>query len=526
MERVTVKSLGRNSIYAVMVQIWRIGTRLVLTPLIIEQIGIEGYGIWALMFAICAYINITDSSFGLAYSKLTAEYDARKDYRSLSQIVGSGITLVGSFALLGLLVLWVWRIPILRLFGVPADSLEVAGNALLLVAVCMAMRMSIGCVFQILAGLQRLDLQYKIGILASGIEFVVSLILLYRGWGLMALATGHLGGQLIGTALAIMLSKRICPELRISPFQSSREGFYRMLSLGGRFQLVSILQIIALHGSKLAISALAGVSILGVFELAHKLLTLGAVLGSAIIAPLMPAFANLHAGQSHDRLRSLYLYGSRILSAICIPTFGFLAIFGDRLILLWTGREYPLAAWTMQWMAIAFFTSLLTGVITSNLRGRGTVRLELHFALISTILFFALLGPAFRLLGYPGIIYSFVTSSIVGSSWLLAAFSRQENISLTNYVRQTIVRPFVLLGPVVGITGVLQEVIPLHLELFDGRLAVLVDLVPWGVCFGLAVLLITWYGLLSPREREYATNHLLRNRGTSVQTTGHQQEAT
>jgi O-antigen/teichoic acid export membrane protein len=503
-----------------MSQVWRIGSRLVLTPLIIEQIGIEGYGIWALMFAIAAYINITDSSFGLAYSKLTAEYDARRDYHTLSRIVGAGITLVGAIALLGLLLLWIWRIPILRLFGVPTDSLEVAGQALVLVALCMALRMSVGCAFQILAGLQRLDLQYKISILAAAIEFFVSLVLLYRGWGLMALATGHFIGQVIGTTLAVFLCRRICPELRISPFQANGHGFYQMLSLGGRFQLVSILQLIALHGSKLAISALAGVSILGVFELAHKLLTLGAIAGSAIIAPLMPAFANLHAGQSHDRLRHLYFFGSRILSAICIPTFGFLAIFGDRLILLWTGKEYPLAAWTMQWMAIAFFTSLLTGVITSNLRGRGTVRLELHFALLSTILFFSLFGPAYWLLGYPGIIYSFVTSSLIGSIWLLTAFSRQENISLANYVQRTIVRPVILLGPVVLVTALLRELIPMHLELFEGRFGVLVDLIPWMAGFACVVLLVTWFGLLSGQEREYAVHHVLRNSDTQVEATG------
>ena len=383
MAEVSVRTLGRNSAYGLVAQLWRMGSRFILTPLIIAQIDLEGYGVWVLLFSLCAYVNVVDTTFSIAYSKLTAECDAKRDYRALGLIIGSGMAFVGSIAALALAVVWLFHVPILKTLGVPDAALSQAGSALLLVMVCVLMRMGAGCVFQVLAGLQRLDLRYKLGILASVIEFVISVVLLLLGWGLLGLAVGHFCGQVVATAVAWYLCRRLCPELRISPFMVSAWGLRRIVSLGGRFQALSVLQLIMTQGIKMLISGLLGVSTLAIYEIAYKLLSLGGAVAGAVIAPLMPAFAKLHAGEDHRRFRSLYERGSKLVAAACMPCFAFLAIFADRLILLWTAEEYPVAAWTVRWMAVSFFAVLLTGVGTASLRGRGTVRLEFWFGLIN-----------------------------------------------------------------------------------------------------------------------------------------------
>jgi len=219
MSQVTVGALGRNSLYGVVAQVWRIGSRFVLTPLIIAQMGLEGYGVWTLLFTIFAYVTIIDTSFGVAYSKFTAEYDAKRDYRGLAQIIGSGMTLVGLAAVGGLSVLWLGHVPILRTLGVPQAMLSQASQALLLLSACVLMQMSIGCVFQVLPGLQRMDLQHKLGIVGSVVEFAVSIFLLYRGWELLGLAVGYVCGQVTSTVAPRTPS---CSVARKTRFRRSR----------------------------------------------------------------------------------------------------------------------------------------------------------------------------------------------------------------------------------------------------------------------------------------------------------------
>jgi len=63
---VSVKSLGRNAAYAALAQIWRIGSRFVLTPIILSKIGLDGYGTWILLFSLCDYVSVFSTTASLA----------------------------------------------------------------------------------------------------------------------------------------------------------------------------------------------------------------------------------------------------------------------------------------------------------------------------------------------------------------------------------------------------------------------------------------------------------------------------
>ncbi|UCG16674.1 MAG: oligosaccharide flippase family protein [Phycisphaerales bacterium] len=516
MAQVTIRSLGRSSAYGAIAQIWHIGSRFVLTPLIIAKLGLEGYGVWTLLFTLCAYVSVINTSFGISYSKFTAEYDAKRDYRSLAQILGSGMMLIGSIAVVALTVLWLCRLPILRTLRVPHDMLPQAGDALLVVSVCVLVRMSVGCVFQVLAGLQRLDLQYKMQILASGIEFVVSIVLLYRGWHLLALALGHLCGQLGGTGVAWALCRRLCPAIRISPLKATVWGVRRVVSLGGRFQILALLNLFFQQGIRLLLSGFLGVSMLAVFEIAYKLLALGAAFGGAVIAPLMPAFSNLHASGSHGRFLSLYDRGSKVVSLVCMPCFAFLAVFADQLIVLWTANEYPLAAWTVRWMAVAMFVNMLTGVGTASLRGRGTVGMEVSYSVINVAICFVLFAPCCLLWGYRGSVGAIVTGLIVGSVWFLVSFARRESYGLARYFREILLRPALAFGPVIALAAALAPVLQVHMAFASRRVGALVDVLLCGILFTAAIVVCGWFAVLSGADRAEVARLLTGRKGFTL----------
>ncbi|MCA9706843.1 MAG: hypothetical protein KDK70_13405, partial [Myxococcales bacterium] len=171
MTAINIKTLGRSSITSGLVQLWRIASRLVLTPLIISSIGMEGYGVWTLVFSVAAYVQMTNASFGLAYTKFTAECVRSRSYDELTHIIGSGMTGVGAIAVLGLLLAWLFGEPLMVWLEVPAPMIGDAVIALLLVLGVLVLRMTLGCTLEILGGLQRIDLTYRLNALAYLIEF-------------------------------------------------------------------------------------------------------------------------------------------------------------------------------------------------------------------------------------------------------------------------------------------------------------------------------------------------------------------
>lgn len=503
MAEVSFRTLSRNSIYAAVVEFWRVGSRFILTPIVIGKLGLTGYGTWTLIFSICGYADVLNTSFANAYSKYTAEFDRKRDYESLSQIISSGVAMMGALGLLGwTLVFWI-REPILAFVRVPESLFADAVTALPMIAGMMAVRLSFGCFFQVLAGLQRLDLQHKLNILASVVEFVVTIVLLMLGYGLTALVIGHISGQLLAIVLAVVICRIQCPSLRCSPTRISRFGLKKMVSLGGRFQLLAVLGWAITDGLKLLIGRLCSVPVVAQYDLAEKLLSLAKSLSSSIIAPLMPAFANLHAGQDHEKRFSLYMSGSKIVALTAMASLTALVVFAEPVLIMWTGRECPEAAWTIRLMALGQFLWLMTGVGTASLRGSGTVRLEITNAILRTIIAVAAMFPLYDFLGYPGIVLSVLLSRSLSALWFLNAFARFERLDFRSYSKGILLTSLLVGGAGVVLGLVMLPVAEAWSPDMAPRWRALFQVLVWGTSFGGFLSAVLWCTLFSRTERGY-----------------------
>jgi O-antigen/teichoic acid export membrane protein len=367
-------------------------------------------------------------------------------------------------------------------------------------------------VFYVLSGLQRLDLQHKLSIFASIIEFVVSLALLSMEYGLLALAYGHCAGQVLSTLLAWVLCKRLRPALRISPFCVSRESFRMVFSLGMRFQLLSALAILFVQGTKVVISNRCGISLVGIYELAEKLLSLSRALSGALIDPLMPAFANLHAGADRERSRLLFVHSSKLVAMTGMAALAGLFVFADPVILAWTGRSEPVAAWTIRVMAFGHFVWVMTGPGSSVLRGSGSLRLELTNALLRTLLIIVLILPGVLSQRYDLIVLAVVASRIVSSVWFLVRFTRQSEQGFGWYFGGILGRA-TLIGVAACLVGLAARWIPTGwIPVTTERWRAGIEVVSVGSSFGLLSMALLWYALFTRVERQYLLRRLLPRR--------------
>lgn len=501
MARVTLRALARSSSYAGAASLWQVVSRIFLIPLILAQIGIEGFGVWALLFSVTGSVSVVGTSFGLAYAKFTAEHDARDDHDRVSELIGSGLVLVGAVGLVGLSAVWLAREPLLALLAVPESLAPAAGRALLVVAAMAFVQMSAGCVYEILVGLQRADLRYRAKIAASVLYFVLAIALLRSGWGLVGLATAFAVGELIAMGMAWRWCRRLAPGLAISPFRATRRGMRENLSLGGRFQLLHALTQLATQGFAMLLSALAGPALLGVYEIARRLVRLAETGATAILAPMMPAFASLHSEGAAERAGSMHWHGSRVLFVAALASFGFLGTFAADGVALLTGDPYPLAAWTFQVLAVGFVVKQLSGMATASLRGRGTLGVELWSQGINVASRLAVLAPLWLWWGYRGYVASAVVGLVAGTVWFLASFARREGLALAPWLAEVALKPLLALGPVIVAVAVLAGYFDLDFAALSGRWALAAELAVWGAVFGALSIAVAWLGILSRDER-------------------------
>ena len=512
MTDVNTRSLARSSLYVNAAQLWQMASRLVLTPAVIAALGLDGYGAWTLVFSLCSYAIALDTGFGWAYAKLTAELDQRGEYALLSEIISSGLVMVGSLAGLGLGALWLSHTWILPVLGVPPHLLHDTERTLLVLSLAVVLQTTGGCVLPVLAGLQRMDLQYQIKIAGAVMEFATALPLLLAGVGMVALPLGVLVGEIVCIASAWWQCRRLRPLLRFSPLLASGSGMRELVRLGIRFQSLLVVGTILRQGIALLISGLYGTAMLGIFHLADRLLFVARTPGIAIISPLMPAFANLAAGGRPRAWRRLFLRASKVLGAAAALPLLFSVVFAGPILFAWTGQHFAGATWTVGALAPAEFVMLLTGVAAARLRAAGTVQLELTAGLVGTVLALLGLALAYPLAGYTGSIIAVTCGRCIGGVWFLERFASVWKVDRWSYARDTIVAPVLLFSPVCLLVGAAAFTLPTLTSAAAGRGAVLCILALFGAAYAFACAPLAWFVVLSPAERAMIGRFLPRGR--------------
>ena len=503
MAAIDIKTLGRSSITGGFAQAWRILSRFILTPIIIAQLGMAGYGAWTLVFSLAAYVDMSNLGLGLAYSKFTAECVRKNEYERLEQILGAGIASIVPVGLLGFGVAWWFGESIVSVLRVPAELVPDTAFAMLVVIAAMVLRMTVGCRLEILAGLQRIDLTFRLNVLASIIEFCVSLPLLLLDHGIRGLAIGHAAGQATMFLLAYFMVGKRLPQVRISPRRATRQGLRELLSVGGRFQMLAMWNTVMGQGIKLFLSWLMGVQWLGIYELADKLVQLGKTASEAVIAPLMPAFASLRAGGEALRERMLFLKGSKADVVLGGMSFAFLGLFAPSILLLWTGEPQPWATWALQVLAGGEAVMLLTSIVSSSLRARGQVGLEFRWAVLNFTLSLVLLAVLVPTMEFEGLIYARVIARLFSTTWYLHAFFKVSQITWGEYLRETRLPVLLLLLLGVGATILFARVLLPWPEIpgLSPRWTAVLDVVVWSIPYLLLLGTGVWRICLVADER-------------------------
>ena len=481
----------------------RTGLKLVQTPIVLAVLDLERYGIFSLIFVLAVYIEQFNMSFGFAYSKFTAEFDVKRDFRTLAEVISSGILIVVSGAAVVIAVFFIFRDPVLTFFGVRGIYLEDAGRAFLVVVVALLVRMSVGCYWRMLAGLQRIDIQKKLEIAANVLEIAASLVLLFTLGGVVSLALAFLAHEAFLAVSSWVAWRRLRPPLGLSPFRVSRKGFRRILSLGGKFQLLSLLGMTITQSIKLFVSAVFGTALLGIYDLADKVINIGRMAPMAVINPLLPAFTNLHTRGASDQARALYLRVSRILSLVTLTVFGFVILVPELFLFGWTGGLYRPAPGLLQVLAVSAVVHLLTGVGTAWLRSRETLAYEFMYYGLQLASIAGLLVPLYLLGGFPGAVTAFSVGFGLGAFWFLVKFTRLEAIPFRVYARTVMVQPAARVAGVMALFVAVRFFWPAPFEVTGGRVSVLLQLGLLGPAFVALVGAAIWYtGLLDTRERE------------------------
>lgn len=421
-DRHLAATIGRNTIFGILASAVRVGTRFVMVPIVIYHLGLGGYGIWSIIMATAGYMCFGSAGIKSAFQKYAAEATGNGDFQTANKLLSTGSIWMLALSLAGLVPLAIYSQRLAKVTGVPPEFLTAAARSITVLAVIMAIA-NFGAVFEaIVMGAQRIDLIRLFTMITAAAEATVIIALLHYGYGLFAMAATMAVSQLIYVLCCFFASRRVLPEIYVSPKHLTSEVFRELIRFAASYQLVNILEV--LYGVLVPVTLLRyfGAEIAGIYAVATRLVGAALMGQDALILPLLSGGALMFASGSTERMERFLRKSFKVTFAVTLFPLAFVATFGSLLVLGWTGQSSPEFRITIWLTCLAAVFNAISRLQLILYRASGNalhdnIRQAFRLGVLAVL---AIFGGA---IGFYGVLLGLAVAELVGVVYMLFAMT-------------------------------------------------------------------------------------------------------
>jgi O-antigen/teichoic acid export membrane protein len=373
------------------------------------------------------------ANFGLSGSviKYVAKYVAHRDDEKVSSVIQTAAISVAGFGSCILLIGY----PIAKLvLGLVIENEFISLSLSILPYTFLALWiLIITSIFQAgLDGFQRIDLR---SIVLSG-SAVLNLILCFMivpKYGLIGVAYARVLVNVMVLLCSWLLLKRLISPLPVFPCKWDKVMFKEIVQYGISFQIISITAMLYDPITKALLSKFGGLSMVGYYEMASRMVCQFRALIVSAYQVLVPAIADLNE-KNPQKILSVYLTSYQLLVYLALPLYSLIIVSTPIISELWIGYYENIFVLFATLLAIGwFFNSINIPAYFVNL-GIGELRWNLishiAIALLNSVLGI-LLGVLFE---GSGVVVAWVVSLALGSSIIYISYHNIHSIPLIELV--------------------------------------------------------------------------------------------
>ncbi len=414
-------SLFRSGWLAVIQVVWTTAALFIVYRMVTHRFGLGVIGLWSGALALSSLVGIADCGLSDIMVRQVAEALGRSDgararglHRSLS-----------AWSLLGPIVVCIIAAPAIHSFLLPATPavLKSALDALILGALVVAcLNIVTAAQFGVLEALGRYDLKL-VAAISAGITMVAVALATHVSGSASLVALVFVAGSACNAGIGAVMGSRLLRARAPRAEHISRSEFWRLLRIGAPVRLASMLTLGLEPVTRAALTRLAGVDTVALYEIAYRVIF---QLRSAIVAGLQPLVPHLSRLGIADARRNseTVLRAASCGVAIAIPALSLALIGLPALALAVLGRTEPevilfgvmlSGAWLVNIAAApAYFANLAQGRVHRNWASQG----------VMCLLNIVLAPVAGRIWGATGVVAA--TSVAVFGGSVAALLSRRD----------------------------------------------------------------------------------------------------
>jgi O-antigen/teichoic acid export membrane protein len=417
---------------------------LVLAPIVIGRLGVEAFGVWAVVAGVVQYGAVADLGVTRALARFVALHDAEGDERGVGACLGVGIAVVGAVAVVACAVTVVAP-------GLLATSLgvDVATTRALLAAAAVVLVTNLAVQVVVAVPIGRRDMVVgNAAVVAAGVlNFVCSVGVLLVHPTLVSYAAANAVAGLLGVVVAIIVVA--ARRAAVRPCRPSRDEVGAILRFAVHGQVTWLTEVVNVYTDRVVIGLTAGPVAAGAFEVALRAVLAVRGLALTSVAAVTPTATVEIVARGRSAVATAYQeLAPRVVAAV-VPAFGALAVVAPHLHNAWLGTApADVAAMTLVLVG-AHAAHVLSAPASSLALAEGHAAIATGPSVTGAALNLALTPVLAAGWGPVGVVAGSFVALAVTSVLILHRFHRRYGVAATT-TRRAVGAPVALFAAVGG----------------------------------------------------------------------------
>lgn len=453
-----IQQAGKGVLSGYLLTLVGIVRKLVVIPIVLGFVGQSLYGVWIIIGEIMGYLRQMEGGLGFSIEQRIASIKWENNLSKLNTIFSSGVIIYSLFSLLAIIVGLCLTPFFVSIFKIDPEYNSLVTLVFLLAVLTMGLGLPLDVISSFLRGVQQQAWATGIAIVGSIFGFIIVLMLLFNGLGLLALPLSGLILLTFRYWFSWYLLKRAEKGISISTKYINKTTIKDLLRFSIFAFINQISSIIIFGTSSIIIGYFLGSNLVAIYILTFQLTLTLIGLVRRISTHLQPGFAEISSMQRVDQLRSLFTSSLRVLMIFAALIFIAVYFMNNSFVALWVGHEnFGGQALTIIFALLGIYTIFRTHS-SALLLSTGDVSFVARWVGLEAFLSLSISLILVNYLGLSGVALGTLLAGIIASVLVLVPkVLKKIDISIKTILTIVIFRPIIYSIPTALVFWVLTN---------------------------------------------------------------------
>ena len=410
------RRLFQNSALILVCRVVAMTLSVVLVPFVIRGLGFAGYGTWEALMAVSVITAIPQNVIGGTLLWKMSSAFGIGDTVEIVRLARLGVAVTIILFVLVFPLVWPLRRPLVHLLNISVRFQYAAGWIL----PCLIAMILLGGINEtlgaVIRGCQHTGLATVIQTIASVLNSLTVIAMLFLGAGLWSLLIGYCAGFVVTGMGYRALAVRINPGIVLKPAMPRMSDVRPAVKYVSCLLLGTVSASLRTETDKIVLAVFASPTWTGYYGLASRLASLVMETSNFFYVPTIAAVGAMHSRNDWPSIRALYAKLMIVVPLAAGAVVLAVAAFPQHLLVLWIGKSVPEVFPILSLLLCGYASAvMLTGPGTCVCKAIGRIEIEALYVAISLVLNFGLTVFLVFRIGPIGTVIATAGSWLIGS---------------------------------------------------------------------------------------------------------------